>query len=473
MSDGLNINWGAFNKSIQSMPSVGESFNAGYEQGQERRAKDLTGKAMQALMADPNGGQEQIDALARIAPDKARALLDYRFQQQERQRQGQFREAATGFLKSGGALNALMPPSAGQGVLSQTSAPSNQQPNALAALGGGSTPPPISAAPPPPDDWQQRLGPETVSALNIPSTSLENDPQLSVQQVQRAPAMRGMAGAEFLPGVASNDQGTGYTAAADPTAIGGGFGAESGVTGQYPPGAAPGADPAAAGVLSPGGAPQNASAPITSRPLPADASMAQRNAYFLKMLEADPIQAMKVDSEYRDQALDRLEDVNKGYQLAVARLPNVQDDAGYQRVLNEVDGLLAPLGVNIRESVPATYPGPEGTRQLLMQAMDAQQQLAAMDRRFSAEAAVADDAADNARADRDTDSKIADRADRTGIARERVGISARREQRMGAGGGGGGRKPTKSKGGGVVPTAVNPKTGERLELRNGKWVTAK
>lgn len=455
MSDGLNINWGAFNQSIQSMPSVGESFNAGYEQGQERRAKDLTGKAMQALMADPNGGQEQIDALARIAPDKARALLEYRFQQQERQRQGQFREAATGFLKSGGALNALMPPNAGgQGVLAPQA---SSQPNALAALGGGLAPPPISAAPPPPADWQQRLGPETVSALNIPSTSIENDPQLPVQQVQTAPATRGLPGAEFMRGVDPNGHGPGYSAAADPTVLGGN----------------PGADPAAAGVLSPGGAPQSAPAPITSRPLPANASMAQRNAYFMKMLETDPIQAMKVDSEYRDQALDRLEDTNKAYQLAVARLPHVRDEATYQRVVSEVDAILQPLGVNILDSIPANYPGPEGTRQLLMQAMDAQQQLAAMDRRFSAEASVADDAADNARADRDTDSKIADRADRTGIARERVGISAQRENRMGAGGGGGGRKPTKSKGGGAVPTAVNPKTGERLELRNGKWVTAK
>jgi hypothetical protein len=197
-----------------------------------------------------------------------------------------------------------------------------------------------------------------------------------------------------------------------------------------------------------------------------------RNRAFAEMVKIDPLAAMKIDSEMRDSMLDRLEDADKAYRLAIARLPRVTDETSYQQVLTEVEALLQPLGASIRNTVPANYPGPEGTRELLMKATDAQQQLAAMDRRFSAEARAADIEADNERADRNTDSLIADRSVRTGIQRQRAETSDRRESRIAAGGGGRGGKPKKS-GGGAPPTAVNPTTGERIVFRGGKWVPAK
>jgi hypothetical protein len=459
MSDGLSINWGAFNQSIQSN-NIGNAFQEGYDRGQQMQAKRLTGEAMQALIADPNGGQDQINALARIAPAQAQALLSFRHQQQERQRDTQFRDAASRYFTAGGGgvLNALMPPSSGQGALGALSAP------------GGV--PPISAAPPPPTDWQQTLGPGAVNALGAlgAPAALPSEPSTPPPS-----PIRPIDPNTAIPNI-------GGMMSADPYASRG-IGAESGVTGQYAPDGAAGvpalAAPAPQAALAPNSGDGQPTAdtfedmPASIRNRANSPNMEARNAAFAEMVKIDVVRAMKIDSEFRDQTLDRLEDAHKAYQFAVARLPGVKDEASYQRVLGEVDRFLAPLGVNIRDTVPPNYPGPEGTRQLLMQAMDAQQQLAAMDRRFSAEANKADDEADNDRADRDVDSKIADRNARTDIQRQRAGTADRREARIAAGGGRGG-KGSGGKGAKVRPgeqVAKGP-NGERMVVRGGKWVPA-
>jgi hypothetical protein len=110
------------------------------------------------------------------------------------------------------------------------------------------------------------------------------------------------------------------------------------------------------------------------------------------------------------------------------------------------------------------------------------------DRRLEAD--VADDEADNERADRNTDSLISDRVERRGLTARGQNIASsdrrrgqdvasgdrRRNQDMtdrrtreSAAFQGGGRRGR----GGQVPTATNPQTGERMEFRAGKWVPAK
>lgn len=467
-----DINWGILNPN--NVSNVAAMAQQGFAAGRAERARAETGKAVQAVLADPANAGAAINALAKFDPDAAVQLAAFQQKQIAQQRDNQFREATGRYLQSGGALNALFPQAAGQqGVLGAAppmgapSLPPSSSP-AMSSMTGGLVPP-ISAAPPPPADWKQRLGPDAVAALAPPSTSLENQPAPTSTFATARAQSQAAHDANYRGASGSSIQSIDPNTAIAPYASQG-FGAESGVTGQAAPGAAPAGTP---GDVAPAGTP-GAEMPDAIRRAANSPDMGARNAAFMEMVKIDPMQAMKIDSEMRDAMLDRLEDADKAYRLAVARLPNVRDDASYQRVLNDVDAILKPMGMDIRESVPATYPGPEGTRQLLMQAMDAQQQLAAMDRRFSAEAVIADREADNARADRNTDSLIADRSERTGIARERVGISAAREQRISAGGGGRGGKGGGGKGAKVRPGEAVAKgpNGQRLVVRGGKWVPA-
>jgi hypothetical protein len=112
------------------------------------------------------------------------------------------------------------------------------------------------------------------------------------------------------------------------------------------------------------------------------------------------------------------------------------------------------------------------------------------DRRLEAD--VADDEADNKRADRNTESLISDRVTRRGLTARGQNIASadrrrgqdvasndrRRNQDMtdrrtreSAGFQGGGRRGRR--GGNNPPTATNPQTGEQLVFRAGKWVPAK
>ena len=442
------INWGAFQP-----VDVGGAFQKGWEQGKARRVENLTGQALNALMMDPNSAGQQIGELAKIAPQNALALVQFQQKQQDRQRDVQFRGAQADYMRTFGpgvtgsapVPNALAPVRPGMGAMGV---------GTVGADGG----PPIDMAPQPPANWQQNLGPAAVAAFSPPAANGASDGSMPVTPY--------MGGKPLQPIDPSTDLGAAQQGAPSITAV--------------DPNASVGVDPMAQQVLG-GDVAAVAPAATGDTPMPANIAraaqspnMEARNRAFTEMAKIDPLAAMKIDSEMRDAMLDRLEDADKAYRLAVARLPRVTDDASYQQTLNEVDALLAPLGAKIRDSVPANYPGPEGIRQLHMQALDSQQQLAAMDRRFSAEARADDIEEDNQRADRNTDSIIADRGARTGIARDRASVSAERERRIAAGGGGRGGKRKKAGGGsGSPPSAVNPATGERIVFRGGKWVPAK
>lgn len=127
---------------------------------------------------------------------------------------------------------------------------------------------------------------------------------------------------------------------------------------------------------------------------------------FLEMLRIDPKRAFETRSAMRDEAVKRLALTSDAYDFAISHLANVQDDAGYQSVLAEMDARVRPLGVDIRTLAPPRFPGPQGVRALLMKALGAKDQLAAIVSRDRLEAYRADLDADNERADRNTDSLI-------------------------------------------------------------------
>lgn len=135
-----------------------------------------------------------------------------------------------------------------------------------------------------------------------------------------------------------------------------------------------------------------------------------RDAAFLRMLKADPLKAIKIDSEMRDNFVSRLKDEGEMYALAADRLSMVQDEAGYQRTLAELSPMVAAVGGNLADHVPATYPGPDGLRELATKALSAKERIST----FMQQANIDDD---NERADRNTDSLIEDRDERRGETR--------------------------------------------------------
>ena len=131
---------------------------------------------------------------------------------------------------------------------------------------------------------------------------------------------------------------------------------------------------------------------------------------FLRMIKAVPVKALKLRSELRDNFVKTLKDTREVYRFGIERLSLASDEQTYQSVLAEMEPMTQAIGGNLLNHVPANYPGPEGMRELLTKALDAKEQVSA----FMQQANIDDD---NERADRNTDSIIADRSARQGEVR--------------------------------------------------------
>ncbi|PAL24539.1 hypothetical protein [Sphingopyxis sp. GW247-27LB] len=403
----MTINWGILDPNAAQRGA--EMSQAIFDRFRADRVRGATGAALQELMADPNAAPASLNALARLAPDAAAHLVQFQQARQDRSRETQFRNALADYYGAGAGMNALMPqrPIAGQAT---------------------EPPPPISDAPPPPADWRARIGRSGVDAAlstaNVNGATANNMPDV--------PVTSGRAMVPVDPNAMLPDD------------------MQADMTGQ---------------------------SPQADTPLPPEIERAAnspdpnaRNAAFRRMMQIDPVQAMKIQSEEREHTLDAMEDSVKAFRWASEALSNAGDDATYKQILARVEQATAPLGIDIRSMVPGTHPGPEGIRQLQLQALDISQRLAAIDRRFTAEARIADIEADNERQDRNTESLIRERERRTGIAQQRAETSASRERRLSAGSGKrGGNAPAKVKPG--EPVAVGP-DGSRMVVRGGQWVPA-
>jgi len=191
-------------------------------------------------------------------------------------------------------------------------------------------------------------------------------------------------------------------------------------------------------------------AQVTAQP-----QLSERDRAFHEMAAIDPVKAMKIDSDARNQALERLKALDDVYDLSIERLGGVVDENSYQAVLADVAPRFEQFGQDIRSVVPANYPGPEGIRSLLQSTMAAKEQIAALDRRDRIEWDQQDDTLDNARADREASSRIDARRRGSANAERRTQIAATRPA---------GRKAPKM-------TATNPATGETITLNSrGQWV---
>jgi hypothetical protein len=135
------------------------------------------------------------------------------------------------------------------------------------------------------------------------------------------------------------------------------------------------------------------------------------------MVRADPLRALKIRSELRDNFVQGLKDTRDVYDLAYERLGETADEASYQRALVELGPMVAAVGGNIADHVPPSYPGPAGIQQIRLKALTARQQVSA----FMSQANIDED---NERADRNTDSLIADRGARRGEARRYHDVQA-------------------------------------------------
>lgn len=191
---------------------------------------------------------------------------------------------------------------------------------------------------------------------------------------------------------------------------------------------------------------------------------------FLRMLKIDPMKAIKLQTTLRDNFVKLLKDSQTVYSIGIDRLSNATDEASYQAVLAELAPLSEAIGGDLLEHVPPNYPGPDGIRELTMKALDAKDRVAAFMRQ-------ADIEADNQRADRNTDSLIADRNARrdetrryhdvqAGNTRRGQDVRSRDTRRGQDRRGRGGRGATQAR-----PTATNTKTGEKMEWDGQAWVT--
>jgi hypothetical protein len=136
----------------------------------------------------------------------------------------------------------------------------------------------------------------------------------------------------------------------------------------------------------------------------------RQDAAFMQMFMQDPKRAFEIDSAMRDRLADRFDLQRKAWDFAGQQLGAAGDDATYQGALQAIQQQIEPLGVEVTDYLPATYPGPDGIRAIRMKAMEAKEQLDyLLDER--------DTAADNARADRNTDSLIDTRQERVEIYR--------------------------------------------------------
>lgn len=202
-------------------------------------------------------------------------------------------------------------------------------------------------------------------------------------------------------------------------------------------------------------APGNPAAPPQAEGQPPAAS--PRDKAFLEMMAIDPVKAMKIDSEARNQVVEKLKGLDDVYDVAISRLGGATDENSYQMMLKDLAQRFQPFGYDISTIAPANYPGPEGIRSLLQSALDAKEQLAMLDRRDRLEWDQEDDQRDNARADREANNRIETRNRGATNAERRTTIAETRPAPRGS-------KAPKV-------TATNPATGEIITLNSrGQWV---
>ena len=120
---------------------------------------------------------------------------------------------------------------------------------------------------------------------------------------------------------------------------------------------------------------------------------------FLKMVQRDPIRALKIKSTLRDNFVSQVEAEHDFYAFAIDEVGRTGDQASYSAALQRLMPRAQAIGVDLSAHLPSEFPGDEGIAELLERALPAKDRLAHILRE-------ANIGADNARADRNTDSLI-------------------------------------------------------------------
>lgn len=210
---------------------------------------------------------------------------------------------------------------------------------------------------------------------------------------------------------------------------------------------------------------------------------------FRRMAQADPDAAMRAQLSQMRLSKEQLDQINDLNGAALRLLAGVHDQESLNAASDRARRMYGKYGVDFDElGVPTEY-DPDAIQGLMLSALETDKQLAALRAERRLEWDIEDDQVDNERSDRNTDSMIGTRGARVGIARDSVNRADARgrrgqdmtstDRRRGqdmvdkrARDGVGPRPKTRS---GVPRTAlgkiiVNKATGERMQLRGGKWV---
>ncbi len=182
---------------------------------------------------------------------------------------------------------------------------------------------------------------------------------------------------------------------------------------------------------------------------------------FLRMVQRDPSKALKIRSELRDNFVAQMEAESDFYGLAMGELSRATNPQSWSQAVQALSVRGQALGMDISRVVPAEYPGPDAVADLMRRAQPIKEQLDLMVREANIDA-------DNARADRNTDSMIETRERRAAEYernnRERRNLTRRGQDMTDA--------RVRSRGKSARPTATGP-NGEKVEFDGKKWVPAK
>jgi hypothetical protein len=130
-----------------------------------------------------------------------------------------------------------------------------------------------------------------------------------------------------------------------------------------------------------------------------------RDRAFLRMLQRNPEKALRLESTLRDRFVSRLKGENEVYGLAMQALGRATDQATWDEALGAVVPAAEAAGMDIFKAVPREFPGADGVMELMKRAQPIKERLNFLLREANVEA-------DNARADRNTQSLIDTREDR-------------------------------------------------------------
>jgi len=150
---------------------------------------------------------------------------------------------------------------------------------------------------------------------------------------------------------------------------------------------------------------QPAPTPPGGQPAPPDLSFlcqpqSASDHKFMRLIRLDPKAALQIDSSLRDNMVKRLNQEHQFMDFAASALAGVTDEPSYQAAVAEADRRMPEA--NVRAHVPANYPGPQAIEELRMRSLGTKEQIGAL-------LQASNVSADNARADRNTDSLIATR----------------------------------------------------------------